>query len=307
MNPVLQLELRRRWRGRRAGLILGVYLLTLTGLMYALHEIGRRILQQEAQFAFGGQLGAAQPALGRFMVEGVLGLLLGLVLLAAPAFAAGQIAGERERRTLPLLQATLLRPAGIAWGKLAAATAWVGVLVTAAVPLVAISAVFGGVEPLDVLLGLGAVLIVGLCVAAMSLGISALVRRTVAAVVISYALVLVLVLGTGFAALVLSLLGGASEAVLWPLYANPFTPLAGAANSGLSSGAVFLPTPLTPFAAVLRVSQFADDMGAGGAGLFEVARTWTWLWSMGVYAALGATGFLVATRRLARGAGAADA
>lgn len=293
MNPVLQLELRRRWRGRRATVVLGVFLCSLTGLMYALHEVGRRVLDQQSQF--GGAVGGlARPALGRFMVEGVLALLLGMVLLAAPAFAAGQIAGERERRTLPLLQATLMPPSSIAWGKLAASTAWIGLLVVAAVPLVAISAVFGGVEVLDVVLGLATVLIIGLCVAGLSLGVSAVVRRTVAAVVISYAILLLLFLGSGFLALMLGVVRQSADGALWPLYANPFVPLAGAVNSSLPSGVLSLPTPLAPFAAVLRA-----DGPDGGFGLQEVSRDWTWLWSLAVMLGLGASGFAVATRRLA--------
>jgi ABC-type transport system involved in multi-copper enzyme maturation permease subunit len=291
VNPVLQLELRRRWRGRRAALTLGAFLLTLAALMYALHEVGRRVLEQQSGFG-GGVLGLSQPSLGRFMVESVLALLLVMVLLAAPAFAAGQIAGERERRTLPLLQATLMRPSSIAFGKLAASTAWVGVLVVAALPLVAISAAFGGVEPLDVVLGLACVVVLGLCLAAVSLGVSAVVRRTVAAVVISYAIVLLLVVATGFVALVIGVVQRSADAALWPLYANPFVPLAGAVNSSLPTGFLSLPTPLTPFVAVLRY----DALEAGG--LDVVSRTWSWLWSIALYAVFGAAGFLVATRRL---------
>jgi ABC-2 type transport system permease protein len=292
VNPVLALELRRRFRGRRTALVLGVYLLVLTGLMAGMHEVGRRFLQSQA--GFGGPVTISQPTLGRFVVEGVLALLLTMVLLAGPAYAAGQIAGERERRTLPLVQATLLGPAAIAWGKLAAATAWVGLLVVAALPLVAIGAVFGGVEPLDVVLGLLAVVVAGLSVAAIALGVSALVRRTVAAVVISYAIVLVLVIGTGIATIALVVVREQASGSIWPLFANPFTTLAGAVNASISGGFV-LPTPLSPFGAALR----ADEIGAVGLDA-AVARTWSWLWSVAVLAGLGLVGFAAAVRGVRR-------
>lgn len=294
MNPVFRGELLRRWRGRRAFVVLSVFLLVLALLLFGVHEIGRQALRQQMFFG-GGDIAFIRPTLGRFMVETVLALLLMLVLVAAPGFAAGQIAGERERRTLPLLQATMLRPIEIVLGKLWAATAWVGLLVVAALPLVAISTVFGGVETPDVILGLATVLVIGLCLAAVSLGISSLVRRTTAAVVISYAIVLTLVLGTGFVAILLAVVGDQREAATWPLYANPFMALAGAVNSSMASGSIELPTPLTPFAFALRYREggaLGPDLGQ------DLARTWQWVWSLVVFLGLAVLGILVAARRL---------
>lgn len=271
-------------------MVLSVFLVVLALLMLGVHEIGRRVLEENLRFG-GGDIAFLRPTLGRFMVESVLALLLMLVLVTTPGFAAGQIAGERERRTLPLLQATLLRPSEIVLGKLWAATAWAGILVIAALPLVAISTVFGGVEVLDVVLGLVAILIIGLCLAAVSLGVSSLVQRTTAAVVISYAIVLVLVLGTGFLALLVALVGQRPEAATVPMYGNPFTALAGAVNAGVQGGAFSLPTPLTPFAFVLR---FDDAVAAAP----EVDRTWGWLWSPAFLVAIAVAGLGIASRRL---------
>lgn len=299
MNPVFRGELLRRWRGRRAFLVLSLFLLVLALLLFGVHEIGRQLLRQQMFFG-GGDIAFMRPTLGRFMVETVLSFLLMLVLVAAPGFAAGQIAGERERRTLPLLQATLLRPVEIVAGKLWAATAWVGLLVVAALPLVAISTVFGGVETPDVLLGLGTVLLIGLCLAAVSLGVSSLVKRTTAAVVISYAIVLTLVLGTGFVAILLAVVADQREVATWPLYANPFLPLAGAVNSSVPGGQISLPSPLSPFAVALLFAEggvLGVDVGPMGVGQ-DLARTWRWLWALAVFLGMAALGIVVAARRL---------
>lgn len=293
VNPVLRRELLRRFRRRRATVVLTGFLLALSLIMFGLHEIGQRILESQASF-LGADAAFLRPSLGRFMVESVLATLMGLVLLAAPGFAAGQIAGERERGSLPLLQATLLSPTQIVLGKLWASTAWVGLLVMASLPLVAISSVFGGVEAVDVLLGLVTVLLVGLAMAGMALGVSAVVKRTTGAVVVSYAVVLTMLLGTGFVALLIGVVGRNVEDALVVLYANPFVALAGAVNTAaLGGGAFDMPTPLTPFAYVYRADEFNGGLLAQDAG-----RSADWLWSLAVVMVIGLIGLAIAIRRM---------
>lgn len=292
MNPVLRRELLRRWRRPRASLVLVLFLLALSLVTWGLHEIGRRVLEGQAQW-IGADAAFLRPQLGRFMVESVLATLLGLVLVAAPGFAAGQIAGERERGSLPLLQATLMTPSQIVLGKLWASTAWVGLLVVAALPLVTVSTVFGGVELLDVVLGLAVVLVMGLCVGAMALGVSSVAKRTTSAVVITYALVLLLILGTGFMAILVGLVQESPEGAIVPLYANPFTALAGAVNTGEVGGILSLPSPLTPFAYLLRAGNF-ENVGFGG----DFDRTWHWLRGVGLLVAFAVLAFFVAVRRV---------
>lgn len=295
MNPVLHRELLRRWRGNRAPLVLTMFLAALGLLMVAFHEIGKGVLEQQAQWA-GAQVAFLRPSLGRFMVEAVLATLLGLVLVAAPGFAAGQIAGERERGTFPLLQATLMTPLQIVMGKLWASTAWVGLLVIAALPLVTIAAVFGGVEWLDVVLGLATVLVIGLAVGAMALGVSSITRRTTAAVVITYALVLLLMLGTGLVAVLMTVTRQQPDGSLWALQAHPFTALAGAVNASEFNGNFGLPSPLTPFAYALALPDQGAFFQAGP--VVDVSRSWEWLQSLGVLVVFGVLGLVVAVQRV---------
>lgn len=329
LNPVLARELTERWRGRRAVATLTAYLAVLAGLAYALYRIGRSVLVASSGFA-PDLAGGGGPVLGRFLVEGLLCFILVGVLFVAPGYAATQIAGERERRTLPLLQLTLLRPWEIVAGKLGAAVAWLVLLVVAAVPVGAVAFFLGGVAPSDLLAGLAFLLLIAVCIAGMGLGVSSVVRRTTAAVVVTYGIVLLLVVGTLFAGLA-EFIGrstqGLEERTPIALYANPFFGLSDAADAVPPDGAAGarLPSPLG-LAASAHPDRFAERRGARGMAVADPAgpaagapgprvlaqdvdEGWlpVWAWTAGLHVLLGAGGLLLATRRLARVEGEAPA
>jgi ABC-type transport system involved in multi-copper enzyme maturation permease subunit len=307
-NPVLQRELLERWRGRRATTALTLFLSVLAIALYGLYRLGVTLVRGGGNAI--APIGMAGPTLGRFLLESLLFLTLVLVLFVVPAYAAAQIVGERERRTLPLLQATLLRPWEIAAGKLTAATAWMALLVISVAPLAAATMFLGGVTVADVLRGVASILITMIGIGGVALGISALTRRTTTAVVLTYAVVLALVGGTGAAALTSAIIAGSGDTGLQrppvALYGNPFYGLADAANAAIAPGAAdILPSPLSiiafalPESEVFRGSQFPQDggvlfeeqVGAADAGP-------TWLIVGALYLALGAVGFGAATWRL---------
>lgn len=321
VNPVLRRELVERWRGRRAVTTLTGYLVVLGGALYLLYRIG--LVALRAQIGFGIDAATAGPALGRFLFDGLLFVVLLLVLFISPGYAAAQLSGERERRTLPLLQVTLLRPSQIVLGKLGASTAWLTLLVAAALPLGAATLFLGGVALGDLLLGVLFVFVVAVGVAGVALGISSLVRRTTAAIVLTYAVVLALSLGSGFLAIaefVLTMQGNAQNRTPVALYANPFFGLADAAGAGEGDGGAFgfggLPSPLALFAQAhpdaLAVSLEATAEGAlVGPGMPFPApveaeqpgpRRLVWPVVAGLHLGIGALGFAVATRRVRPGA-----
>jgi hypothetical protein len=93
-------------------------------------------------------------ALHRYMAElgeqayyGLAGVELTLVLLAAPAATAGAVCLDRERGWLAHMFVTQLSDAEIVLGKLAARFASVLSLVLAAVPVLAIATLLGGIIP----------------------------------------------------------------------------------------------------------------------------------------------------------------
>ncbi len=192
MNPVLARELRERTRGRRASLILTVYLTLLSGILYLVYYA-----DTGESAAMNGPLAATEVAsLGRGIFEWVLFFMFLLVIFLVPGMTSGAISGERERQTLVPLQITLLRPRSIVIGKLLASVAFLLLLVAATAPLLSISYLIGGVTMSSVLAALGAVVATGVILASITVGCSAVFRRTQTATVMAYAIALIMVLGT---------------------------------------------------------------------------------------------------------------
>ncbi|MBW3664645.1 MAG: ABC transporter permease [Actinobacteria bacterium] len=329
VNPVLRRELLERWRGRRTFVVLTAYVTTLALLMQLLWWWANHDIEQHARFA-GFEDFALSPSLGRFLFDNLLGFVLLLVLFIAPGYAAAQIAGERERRTLSLLQVTLVRPWSIALGKLGASVAWLLLLVVAALPFGAATFFLGGVSAGDLAKGALALIVIAISLAAISLGISSFARRTSAAVVTTYGLVLFLTIGTGFGHLIetsvreLNFTGSTSMS----LHLNPFYGVADAAGAArqLYVGRE-LPTLLSPFASQLpfgdggmehvmleggfvegefldapaffeeRIFEEQGFVGPDFVGFDEEPED-VWWRVLAIYAGLGLVGFVVAARRL---------
>jgi len=262
LNPVLSRELTERWRGRRAFAVITAYVAVLAGIVQLLYWVGERTIDDQVRFG-GFDPIVAGPSMGRFLFENLVAFVLLLVLFVAPGYAAAQISGERERGTLRLLQATLLRPIGIVIGKLGASIAWLVLLVLAAVPFGAAAFFLGGVTAADLLRAVATILVVAVGVAAIGIGISSYCQRTSAAVVLTYGTVMFLVLGTFVLAGVESVVTRddfSPPRTARAMYLNPFFGLADAARADQSRYGWFggsLPSALGPFAdQLLRDQQF---------------------------------------------------
>lgn len=182
-------ELRGRMRSRRAFAFLTFYLTVLSGFVWMLESL-------VSQSARGGAFEAAQT--GTTVFTGLLLLETLLVVFLAPAFTTGAISQEREKQTLDLLVATPISSFAIVVGKLFSALAWVFILVIASIPLTSIVFVFGGVAPEDLVRGYVVLIIDAIGLGTIGLFFSALLKRTLAATVASYFIVLVLTLGATF-------------------------------------------------------------------------------------------------------------
>lgn len=199
-------ELRGRMRGRRAFVIVTVYLLLLAGFAWMM----ALILEREYAAALGGSAAFASTQIGR----GVFGVLLALqtvvVVVLAPAFTAGAISLEREKQTLDLLATTPISSLALVAGKLASALTYVFVLIFAAIPITAIVFIFGGVEWDAVVRGYVVLVAAALGMGAVGLFFSALIQRTQAAMIGTYVAILVVTAGTFFVAYFWNAMTGAS-------------------------------------------------------------------------------------------------
>ncbi len=190
-------ELRGRMRGPRAFIGLTLYLALLAGFTVMIYLIAAQSAAQQA--AFGGGNPYASASVGQAVFTVLLFLQILLVVFLAPAATAGAISLEREKQTLDLLTATPISTLGIVVGKLGSALAFVFVLILASIPLTAVVFVFGGVGPEDVLRGYLVLLVTALGFGSVGILLSSLTRRTQSATVLTYLVVLVLTVGTGFA------------------------------------------------------------------------------------------------------------
>jgi ABC-type transport system involved in multi-copper enzyme maturation permease subunit len=207
-------ELRGRMRGRRAFAVVTIYLALLSLLAFAVYYFmkqtalttGTNLIDptfggiRDGMPFPGGQVTIGGTALSAAIGHAMFGALLAvetlLVMVLAPAFTSGAISLEREKQTLDLLVTTPLSTLGMVIGKLISALSYVFLLIIASIPLASLVFVFGAVGPEDLVRGYLALFALAFGMGALGLFISALVKRTQTATVLTYVLVLVLSIGT---------------------------------------------------------------------------------------------------------------
>src|SRR4051812_32404439 len=125
-------ELRGRMRGKRAFVILTIYLLLVAGFAWMIESISERSFAS----GFGGSSFSASAEIGRQLFIAITFLLTLITLILAPASTAGAISLEREKQTLDLLVTTPISSLAIVLGKLVSALSWILLLLLASIPVV---------------------------------------------------------------------------------------------------------------------------------------------------------------------------
>lgn len=174
VRTVAGLELRRLMRARRWLVAWGAWTLVVTGLC------GLIVL---STVTLGGQVDAST---GTVLFGVTVLVVLSFGLLVAPGLAATSINGDSREGTLATLQATLLSPAEIAVGKLLAAWAGTLALLAGALPSLVIAFALGGTSIARLLVIVSLVGVSLAVVTAVGLGLSAVVSKPVASIVLSY-------------------------------------------------------------------------------------------------------------------------
>ena len=198
-------ELRGRMRGRRAFVILTVYLLFLAAFAWAWQLIAERAYGNGLS---GGSAAFASALIGQEIFGALLIVETLLVVFLAPAMTAGAISMEREKQTLDMLATTPISSLAIVIGKLLSALTYVFILIVASIPLTAMVFVFGGVGPDEVLRGYVVLFVTAIGMGSLGLFISALMQRTQAATVVTFFGVLALTMGTLFVVLFWTTMAG---------------------------------------------------------------------------------------------------
>ncbi len=178
LNPCVAVhELRLRMRGLRPFLVLlaysstaaGAVLLSLIPLALGQRYFGREMFQ-----------------VGRIAFATLAHTQLTLIMLILPAYAAGAIALEREKRTMEMLRATLLTPFDVVTGKIVVVVAFAATLLISSLPVAAWCMMLGGLAPEEVFYAYSYLLSVALLVAALGMMCSVVMRRSMAAIIATY-------------------------------------------------------------------------------------------------------------------------
>jgi ABC-type transport system involved in multi-copper enzyme maturation permease subunit len=182
-NPLLNKELRSRMRGRRWVFILTTYLALIAIAILSLYLA----FSSSSSFYTDDR---------QWMGKAVFGLVVSLqallVSFITPALTATAISGERERQTFDLLRTTLLRPRAIIFGKVSSAVAFVILLLIASFPMQALAFLLGGVAPSEFVISIAMLLVTTLVYASIGIMISTFLKRSLTAIVVTYALILVI-------------------------------------------------------------------------------------------------------------------
>ncbi len=194
MSAIGAKELRGRMRGRRAFVILTIYLVLLGGFAWMIELL----MERSYSAGFGSSAAYASASIGQGIFAALMFLETLQVVFLAPAATAGAISLEREKQTLEMLITTPISSVAIVVGKLLSALTYVFLLILASVPLTAVVFVYGGVAPDDVLRGYAVLVVTAIGLGSFGLFCSSLVRRTQAATAISIFGVLAISVGTAF-------------------------------------------------------------------------------------------------------------
>ncbi|MCE2791298.1 MAG: ABC transporter permease [Blastopirellula sp.] len=181
-NPVLHRELLVNLRTFRSFMLLALYQLALSAVVYFAWP-------KEPWLDLTENPDSTRNLVDLFFLGNFV-----IASLMTPSFAAGVITGEKERKTFELLLASPLHPQSIVWGKLVAAMTHLAILVFSSLPVVMLCLPLGGVSFYEVLAAYVGLFSCLFTFGMISVACGGVFRRTAASLVVSYLLILPLVL-----------------------------------------------------------------------------------------------------------------
>jgi ABC-type transport system involved in multi-copper enzyme maturation permease subunit len=196
-GPVLFYDLVRTGRRTRNILLRCIYALALLFILYTVYLEYAASIQQLLQRAgyfidFGERNQMLAKEMAKFAESFFIMFMevqfVGIFLLT-PAFAAGAIAEEKDRRTLEYLLATDLDDREIVLGKLTSRLLGLVLLVLTGLPILSLIQFFGGVDPDLVLSGFAATGLTMLSLAGLSILVSVYTKKSRDAIVLTYLIV----------------------------------------------------------------------------------------------------------------------
>ena len=198
-GPVFAYEALRLGRRKLTFILRFVYCLLLVGLLALLYASW-----MTEHWRYGAEETVAPSKLAGFantFFETLAVVQFTVAALLTPAYVAGTIADEKERKTLEFLLATDLESREIVFGKLVARVSNLLLYILAGIPIIAFLQLFGGIDP-EIALAVAAataLLVVGL--SALGILFSVLARKPRDAIAFTYAAFFLYLLTSGIVGL----------------------------------------------------------------------------------------------------------
>ncbi|MDE6434637.1 MAG: ABC transporter permease [Lachnospiraceae bacterium] len=203
----------------------------------------------------------------------VLGCIeCGIISLVVPIITSGSISGEREKQTLDIMLTTPIKPFSIAVGKLESAMVVVMMYMISNIPMLAISFVLGGLSWWALLGLIGMMLYLGIYVGSVGIFCSSVVKRSVAATILT------IVIGIGIITITALIFG------VWNGLATYLGVLKHGTNYNYEMGASLMVMMMNPYAPIFdfmvrTLSSFSvytmwDSMGNGNMLLKGIYKGW---------------------------------
>ena len=195
LGPVFVYEADRVARRGRTSVVRVVYVLVLLGILFLSHprvEVMTLDPNSDPRVVYPQSV---QQVLSRFAAEFSHAFLIAqavVVLLLTPIYVGGAISDEKENRSLDFLLATRMSGPEILLGKLGARLLNVFGVLLVALPVLAITQVWGGIDLPRVVAGMVATALTALSVGCISLLCSVTSRRTFPAIFGTFVVVIVL-------------------------------------------------------------------------------------------------------------------
>src|SRR4026209_1309078 len=189
VSTIMSKELRSRFRGRRAFVVLTLYRGILALIAYGAFISALPAATEPSLLGRNGtSVGVANASaiIGQALFALLSGFQLMLVAFLAPAFTTGAISLEREKATLDLLITTPLRPGAIVVGKLLSALAFVVLMIVAGIPVSALVLMYGGAAVQDIVRAQIVLFAAAIGFGVIGLFCSALIKPTQSATVVAY-------------------------------------------------------------------------------------------------------------------------
>lgn len=197
LNPVAWREMKSRVRGPRTPALFFAYLVILGLFIFVVY------LRKGAtsSYSYGGTLlsGNYGPTrnfeTGQDIFISIFLYLIFMIAVVTPAICGGLVSREIEGGTYDLLLVAPVKGRTVIYGKLIGAVGYLFVLILATLPLTCIVFIFGGVGPDDILAGYAIVLMEAIVLGIVSLFFSALFQLTNVAIIFTYFIIALLLLG----------------------------------------------------------------------------------------------------------------